>query len=408
MTVKVVSFSISPLAGAPIRIARAVSRYSDIEVRHVDLKRWGIFEHDHVHEEDAEKTLMLAEQADIIHLFNYLDLNSSDFAPVDFRALHRRGVRFVRMFESTPMRVAQRMGQSLEAVLNDPIPKLVIAQYPERFLPSARVVPNIVMETDPAYVPLDEEPPNLDVVFSPSWQHSAWVARWDTKGMPETNAVLERLSQKWGLECRVIQGRPLEEVLQAKRRAKLVIDELVTGRYHLSGLEGLSLGKPVLVYLDERTERVLRVISGSDVCPFVNVRLEDAEYVLLGILQHEEERIALGQVARRWVEQHWSAARLVEHYIRVYEDLLEDPTRIRRQPELAIDDPVERMRALIIPDLIYHARADQYIKNLSWFVRAGRAIHMLCRKTKMFAKRWLPDPIWRLLQMSRHLLTDLT
>ncbi|MFC2023760.1 glycosyltransferase [Chloroflexota bacterium] len=301
----------------------------------------------------------MAEQADIVHLYNYLDLHSTDFAPVDFRSLHHRGVRFVRMFESTPMRVAEYMGQQLEDVLNDPIPKLVIAQYPERFLPTARVVPNIVPQSDRLYSP-PKDAPVIDVVFSPSWRQSAWAARWDTKGLPETEAMLADLGKQTGANYRVIQGQPLREVMHAKQQAKLVIDELVTGSYHLSGLEGLSLAKPVLAFLDGRTERVLREITGADTCPFINVRLEDAFEVLVHLLQHPDEAAEIGRASREWIERFWSDRILVRHFVDVYEKLLTDPCLVTRQESLRLDDSAVRFHALTLPDLVHRARAHRY------------------------------------------------
>jgi hypothetical protein len=69
----IVVFSKTPLAGAPIRIVQALRRHTDFNVRLVDLKRWGIYDHDVVHSESPDAVVDLADKADIIHLFNYLD-----------------------------------------------------------------------------------------------------------------------------------------------------------------------------------------------------------------------------------------------------------------------------------------------------------------------------------------------
>ncbi|WP_152053203.1 glycosyltransferase family 1 protein [Tautonia marina] len=387
MPINVVSFSNTPLAGAPIRISRAVDRHPEIRARHVDLKRWGIFDHDHVHEEDPEQTLALAEQADVIQLFNAVSADSRDFAPVDFRALERRGARLVRMFESTPMMVASVAGVTVDEVLSDPTPKLVITQYPERFFPTARVVPNLVPEDSPAYLPPDEEP-DLDVVFSPSWASSAWWARWDTKGTPETVAMLQRLERRTGARTAFIRSRPLSEVMQLKRRSRMIIDELITGSYHLSGLEGLSLGRAVLAYLDERADRVLRVFSGSEQCPFINTRLEDAGAVLESLLKHPDELAELGRESRAWLEQYWSQAWLVEqHYLAVYRDLLESPDRVTRQPELSLDGGAERLRTFVIPDAIYAARAEVGREGNSRVIQSARAVRSWAQKVKQALRR---------------------
>lgn len=398
MPIRVVTFSTTPLAGAPIRIVRALQRHTGIEVRHVDLKRWDIFEHDHVHEEDPAKTLELAEQADILHLFNYLDARSQEFAPVDFAALAARGKRLVRMFESTPMQVAAHMGIPLDEVLYDPIPKLVIAQYPERFFPTARVVPNIVPQDDAAYLPNAKPTEGAGVVYCPSWWRGAWQERWDTKGMPETVAMLEDLHRRTGLPFRTIHKRPFVEAMEAKRHAAIVIDELVTGSYHLSSLEGLALGKPVLAYLDGRTEAVLRMVSGSDALPFVNVRLEDAAEVLVHLARQRDERHAVGAEGRAWIDSYWRDAELVRHYVAAYEDLMDDPRRIARQPELALDRPARRFRAIALPDRIHEARRRRWEMALPHNMATEALARGTAVKVRRAIEARLPERIKRLLR----------
>lgn len=115
-----------------------------------------------------------------------------------------------------------------------------------------------------------------DIFFSSTKTASAFERRWDTKGTPETTEILKRLTQHTGCSCNIVSERPLDEVLTLKRHSRIVVDDLVTGSYHLTGLEGLPQGKPVLSFLDERSLQLLRYISGSDQCPFINVRLENA------------------------------------------------------------------------------------------------------------------------------------
>jgi hypothetical protein len=178
-------------------------------------------------------------------------------------------------------------------------------------------------------------------------------------------------------------GQPLAEVLEEKRKAGVVIDELVTGSYHLSGLEGLSLGKPVLSYLDDRTKCVLGRISGTDVCPFINVRLEEAFEVLTYLVRHPDERADLGRAGRAWIERHWADRVLVRHFVDAYEKLAGDPTSFARQQSLRLDGDGDRFRALSLPDLIYRARARGHLAAKAGyrFRRFRDSIRALFRRT---------------------------
>jgi hypothetical protein len=361
--VKVVHFSITPLAGAPIRLVQALRSHTNYEVWLVDLERWGRYDHDVVHTENPDRTLELVKAADIIHLHNYLGYQSREFHPVDFDALGKEGKAFIRQFHSHPELVAQAMQMDVSDLLSSPIPSLVIAQFQERFYPNARVVPNIIPQDSITYSP-GHEAISTDIFFSPTSTVSAWDDRWNTKGTPETLELMKHVARKTGCITKCMTNSTFQEAIAEKRRARVVIDDLITGSYHLSGLEGLSLGKPVFSFLDSRTQRVLREIAMTELCPFINLRLEDSFDVLLHLIEHPEETAAIGEASRKWIECYWSDHILVQHFVDVYENLLVDPQLVVRQASLRLKDTVDFFHAVILPDLAYLSRADHYQASL--------------------------------------------
>lgn len=358
---KVVSFSSTPLAGAPIRVANCASLSGKVETRHVDLKRWGIFPHDHVHGENVELTRELLEEADVIHLYNSVHLDCRLFEGINFRDYVKRKA-VVWHFQSTPTLVAKQGGLSLQAIQESPIPKIVIAQYPERFLPEALVVPNVVPLSDEAYQP--EPCPSIDICYAPTSRRSAWEDRWNTKGMPETVAILARLSCKVDATCAVAHDTTLDRVLAMKRRSRIILDEMVTGSYHLSALEGLAMSKLVACYLDARIDYVMRTVSGATEQPFVNVRLEDAYEVLRYLMVDPLAVEQIGRENREWMETYWSDQRISEVFHGMYQQLLDDPSRIRRQAELALDSPRSYLMAHSVSNRVHESRARLGSKGL--------------------------------------------
>jgi hypothetical protein len=358
---RVVHFSNNSLAGAPILLVRALCAHAGIAARLVDTRRFGLYEHDVVFEESPEEAVELAAGADILHLHNFLDADSPDFAPIDFAALAKKGARLLRHFHSTPSLVAERRGMTVAELMASPTPTVVIAQYPERLYPDAMVVPNLIPQDDPAYLP-NPAPPDWDVFYCPTKTYGAWENRWNTKGAPETAALLARLAEKTGARVNARDGSnlvPLAQVMDEKARSRIVIDDLVNGSYHLSGLEGLSLGRAVLNYLDERTLALLRHFSGSESHPFCNLRLEEAGELLEYLLAHPDEAADVGAAGRDWIERHWTRRRLAGFYREVYEKLLADPGLIVRQPELALTR-TGRFFTLTLPEVVYQARAKRY------------------------------------------------
>lgn len=360
---RVLHFSITPLAGMPIRLVQALNRRTGVDARLVDLKRFGLYDHDLVFAESPGEALDLAWEADVIHLHNYLDFTSRHFGRIDFGALARAGKRVVRQFHSSPDLVAQVMGITPEALLAQDIPCLAIAQYPERLYPKAMVVPNFVPEHDDAYLPSSKNP-RFDVFYSPTKDLSAWEDRWSTKGMPETTAMIEAVAARSRCVVKIVTGLPLAEALTLKRQSRIVVDDLVTGSYHLTGMEGLAQGKCVLAYLDERSLKLVRHFTGDDGHPFVNVRLEDAGRALEHLVRETALTRELGARGRAWLTNHWTEERMIRHYEHAYDLLLEDPALVRRQPDLSLESDARLFAFRTLPDLVYEARAEAWKDRL--------------------------------------------
>ena len=361
---RIVHFSITPCAGQPINIVRALQAYTDHDARLIDLERWGLYEHDLVFSEDLDQALELAEKADLIHLHNYLDLDSKDFSPIAFRSLRKEGKAFVRQFHSSPGLIAQNKGVPVSRLELDSLPSLVCAQFQERFYPKARPVPLIIPQDHPDYQP-DHEAVKPSIFFAPTHMADAWTDRWNTKGAPETLRLIKRVARRTGCAVRFMTQRPITEILRERRKCAVMIDELITGSYHTSSLEGLSVGKPVLTFLDHRVRQVLQEISGSDACPFVNVRLENAFEVLVYLIENPDEAAWIGTAGREWIERFWTDRILVGHFVEAYQKLLADPGLVRRQECLCLDSPAARFFAVILPDLLHMSRLKTIRRSLT-------------------------------------------
>ncbi len=357
----IVHFSATLLAGAPGRLVDLLNRQDGVHARLVHLETHECFPPDLHFPESREEVLELVERADILHLHNYFDESSQDFAPVDFRTLRKSGKRILRQYHTHPGFIAEKMGISVETLLNDDLPSLVIAQFQERYYPKARVVPNPLPINDPLYRPASGSEEILhEIVFTPTRDSDAWEDRWNTKGLLETKAMLRLVRKDTKARFAILARVPLEEVLRRKRQSRIVIDELVTGSYHLSGLEGLALGRPVLAYLDERTRAVLRTVTGSDRSPFVNTRLENAREVLNELLKDRETAEEIGRASREWMERYWKEETVVRRYLDAYHDLLDNPEKIQRQPELAIEGKAAFFQAITLPDRLHDSRKNLY------------------------------------------------
>jgi hypothetical protein len=153
MSLKIVHLATDAIAGMPFRLVKILRENTPFQVRLIETKHRDSYPQDMVFEDDREEAIELINNADIIHLHNNLDLESSAFSPVDFSALARKGTRFVRQFHSEPSVIARKMNCSTASILNDTLPSIVLGQFQERYYPEAMVVPNPIPVNDPDYMP---------------------------------------------------------------------------------------------------------------------------------------------------------------------------------------------------------------------------------------------------------------
>ena len=395
---RIVHFSTTALAGQPISIVRALQRHTDWDVHLVTLDLNETFSNDLAFSRDREKVLELADKADIIHLHSYLDLASTEFHPIDFSRLKRNGKVIIRQFHSVPSLISHVTGWDEKRIHSQEIPSLCIAQAPERYYPYARVVPLVLPCDDPLYRPPKTFRSEVDLLFCASIGRMAWKHRWWTKGLPETRYLLQRLEKRTGCRWQIIQNMPLNQVMERKRVSRIVLEEMVTGTYHQNGLEGLCLARPTLAYLDARTERVMREISGSHSTPFVNVSLERAYPVLKNLLSEPELCEEVGQSGRAWMDRYWNETATVSHFIDIYKTLLDDPTKIMRQPALSLESSEKTYVAVTLPDLDWQARKKAYWATLPlhgkwhfWSVRQYERTRTVLRLVHYNVTKWVPD-----------------
>jgi len=88
---RIVHFSKTPCAGSAIRLVNCLNKYTNYDVRLVDLKKWGIYDSDLIMSESPDLINELVNTADIIHFHNYLHYDSNDFYPINFIDLKKKG-----------------------------------------------------------------------------------------------------------------------------------------------------------------------------------------------------------------------------------------------------------------------------------------------------------------------------
>lgn len=402
---KVVHVALTPLAGAAIRVVNALNRHTEVSARLVllnpDAYEQRTFEGDLVWGQDKETVLPLLLGADVLHFHHFFELEHNPFG-IDFTKVSPRA-RFLRQFHTHPLTIAQGDRDRARHIVESDIPQLVIAQYHERFFPRARVVPNIVPLTDELYRPIRRVSSDPVLFFAPTVDYPAWSisqggTRWDTKGARETEALLRRVVKVCGKgQVTIRRNIPHEQCLREKQASDIVIDEMVTGSFHLSSLEALAQGLPTFAYLDSRCLETLSELTGSNTNPWLNFRIEEAEGPLAELIKDDQLRKETGDFGRVWMENYYSDHEMIKHYVRAYEELLERPETFTTS-RFNTRSPRQIFLAQRHDDLIWESRKNRILaQNTFSRIMSGNGSVVVGNKNGAMPD-WIKLPVHKLVK----------
>lgn len=137
----------------------------------------------------------------------------------------------------------------------------------------------------------------------------------NVKGTPYLLDAADALRARgFAFELRMVEGVPRPEALKMYASADIIADQFIIGAYGIFALEGLSLGKPVMTYLDE--VHLSRSVYNE---PIVNTNPENLRDVLAVLIAVPELRTRLGAAGRASIERYHSFAAIAEPWKRVYD-----------------------------------------------------------------------------------------
>lgn len=342
----VLHFSKTSLAGAPIRIVHALNRYTDYSARLVNFMPSALDNEVPIYEEDLNWQLEqdkkitheLVKKADIIHFHHFMELEFYNPFLINFYKETKPGCKFLRHFHSEKNYISKNDLDFIKYFPDDKLPRVVIPHCPERTFLECEIVPNVIPIHEPYCMPLETNNEKPVVAYSVSNRISYKKERWTTKGYPEVIEKLYDLRDKLGFELVEIVRKNFYEAMDIKQKADIVIGDIVAGSYHLTELEGLSLGKPTLTYLDGRSVMTFMNTFKTKEVPFVNVNIDNLEYALKDLIENKNLRENIGKFSREWVEKYYDDSILIKSFTDVYDRLLKD-------------EPIKRAGYSVYPDV---------------------------------------------------------
>lgn len=102
------------------------------------------------------------------------------------------------------------------------------------------------------------------------------------------------------------------------KKADIIVDQLHMGWYGILALEGMALGKPVMVYIREDLAEQYPTI------PVENTNPDNVKDKLRALIKDYDRRAALGQRARQYVEEIHSVDKVVPQLVALYNKVSSD------------------------------------------------------------------------------------
>lgn len=289
---KVAIFSRTPLAAAPWELYKALKKYTSIDINLINGKasyadgRTFPF-HLLMTSPDGMARKALKE-SELWHVHNYLD---------PMLVLSRSKQKVIAQFHSLP-----RIG-NWHQLMNFADRSYTIKQPLQEKEYKLKGLPNII---DPdEHRPVRRKPP-IKIAFAPTTR--APIGNLSSKGYYEVKAILESVAKKRAVEIVWIEGRPYKTNLRLKQQSHILIDDVVTGNWHRTSLEGACFGCAVF-------NKVMKV-------PFVYASLATLEERILWLVDNPSILNDFQERTRLWILQHWHAIDKVKEYTKVYKSTL--------------------------------------------------------------------------------------
>jgi len=290
---KLTVYSRTPLAAAPWELYKALKRYTTIDVsliNNTDRYNDGrVFPHHLLLTSPNGDAMRVLQESDMWHVHNYLTPQL---------IVLKRAHKVIAQFHSLP-----RLGnwQQLMAFADA---NYTIRQPNQEKEYKLKSLPNII---DPdEYRPVRRRLP-VKIAFAPSTRLP--VGHPGSKGYNEVRAVLNRVARKRDVEIVWIERKSYIENLRLKQQCHILIDDVVTGNWHRTSLEGMCFGCAVL-----------NKVTKS---PFVYATLSTLEERLLWLVDNPEILNNFQERSRFWVLQHWHAMDQVKEYVHAYQEVLQ-------------------------------------------------------------------------------------
>lgn len=140
--------------------------------------------------------------------------------------------------------------------------------------------------------------------------------------------AINELSKKYNIKFNLIQNLSHKDCLQEISKSDIFIDQMVAGYYGNAGLEAMTMGIPVLAYVNDETLR-LAGSEWSDI-PLLRVNKlskESIKKTLEPYLKNNKKLIEISNLNKKWVKKTHSPKKIASMWEKIYTELIKNRDR---------------------------------------------------------------------------------
>jgi hypothetical protein len=320
---RAVHISVTPLAGAPSDIVKAINLSEEWRAVSFVLypNAYGprIYQGSNSVVDNVALFHESVDRADLIHLHHYFDLERNGFG-IDFKKVATQKP-VVMHFHSHPDFVCRHADVASDELYRPQLTHAVVAQHQERFYPTATPLRTPIW---PESIELSEakKASKKIIYFNPTSDVEPHEGRWETKGGKSFVQLLQNSVLPERFELRVFRGNlRYEDALSEIAGADFVIDDLFTGGIHRTSIEGLAYGKIVFCRIDERTKLFYKSSYGQ-IPPVVAVSAKALPRAIEALSNNQPILDRLCITGKIYFELVYNQLSIMKEYCNFYNSLI--------------------------------------------------------------------------------------
>jgi glycosyltransferase involved in cell wall biosynthesis len=145
------------------------------------------------------------------------------------------------------------------------------------------------------------------------------------KGSKYLEAAIRKLQEEGhNIGLMQLSGKPREEIIEAMGEIDVLVDQLVSGSFGLTAIEGMALGCPVICYLHDGI-----AIAEPDACPVIPANPETIEMVLRGLVLDRQPLSRARIEGPIYVKKNYSIQSLGKHLASLYIETADLPEPLK-------------------------------------------------------------------------------